>query len=698
METLSAQTHSEPDRRPPLWWRIWKKCARLPRSGAAQFFVLFVGFVLVGTLVVFVLEGWQEGSRFGDFFQAFWFTVVTITTVGYGDMSPSTPPAQAWAMLEMLVGIGLVGIITGNVASLLVERNRKRALGLVALVGVSGHTIICGWKQDMRAILVGILQANPKLSAGDLVLVNGQNPADVGELKRESRLRELQFVSGSHTDPNVLVMANVGAAQRVIILAEDASQADRDAADSRTVLAATTVETLNREVYTCTELVQPHFKRYLSHAQVEEVVLGEQNARALLVAASLGDGLGNVVTRFLPENGSRLRVFPLPAEARGRPYGEMVDLFRGRGLLSIGLLENTGNLHERKSEKLRSALKLDGYGPAVASLLEVGRLGSNVPRLAPPPELVVGDQTRALAILPPPQGQAAEERNFRLEQTPPSDSATGEHLAICGWKRDMGDLLKAVIGLHQREGRPLTRITVVSAMPDAEAGAIADDPDLGVVELAPGEPTDPAVLERAGVEQAHRFLLLSVAGAERSGQAADARNVMTAIAVNGLNPRAYKCVELLNPSFSEHLKMAEVEEIVLTQRYQELMLVQASLGTGLSHAINELLRYGGPAMRVRGFAPAPPGTVFEEHARLLALQGETLIGVVDHAGNQHTRKQEILYEAQVQPRIRGAIDHLLSLKTVVSNQPVLNPGADFIPGSHTRAVVISTAAKGANHG
>ncbi|MEE8395363.1 MAG: hypothetical protein V3S29_04855, partial [bacterium] len=70
METLSAQTHSEPNRRPPFWWRIWKKCAQPPRSGAVQCSVVFLLLVLLVTLVGFVLEGWRvgwrEGSRVGD--------------------------------------------------------------------------------------------------------------------------------------------------------------------------------------------------------------------------------------------------------------------------------------------------------------------------------------------------------------------------------------------------------------------------------------------------------------------------------------------------------------------------------------------------------------------------------------------------------------------------------------------------------
>ncbi len=663
---------------------------RLVNSGKARFILVFTVFVGVGAAMIFFLEGRQEGSPFGNFFQALWFTVVTITTVGYGDISPVTPAAQAWAMMEMLVGVGLVGVITGSVASGLVESNRKRALGLVPIRNLSGHIVICGWKKDLRSILLGILEVNPWLSSSDLVLVTTHQPAEVGELKRERKLRGLHFVLGSHTDPTALEMAHVGKAERVIILADEEGGQGIDDADSRTVLAATTVETLNNVVYTCTEIIQPHFIRYLGPAGVEEVVLSEENARALLAAASLGNGIANVVTRFFPESGEQLRGFPVPPRLIGASYGEVARHFRSYGCLPIGLLENTGNLHARRRERIAEALREPEYATAVATLRAAGRVVSNLPRLVPHPETVVRENSKVLALLPWDGGQSEDEAGRRGGETPGAPGREAERLLLCGWKHDMADLLARILTIHEALGRRLEQMTVVARLPAHEAQAIASHPRLKKVTLVEGEPTDPETLRQAKVRRATRALVLTDPNTERFSREADARNVMIAFALNEANPSAYKCVEIINPNFGDHLRLADTEETIYTQQYQRTMLVQAALGTGLSGTIGSLFDPANPSLRVVGFPAAEPGTDFGYFEQAFAGQGDCLIGVVEYSGNHHIRRQQYLYEAQSQPNIAAAIDQLRRLKTIRSNEPVLNPGAGFLPGSHSRAVVITS--------
>jgi voltage-gated potassium channel len=68
--------------------------------------------VLVGAGGVMVAEPGME--QFGD---ALWWSVVTSTTVGYGDISPESVVGRLVAVLLMLVGIGTIGMITGSIAT-----------------------------------------------------------------------------------------------------------------------------------------------------------------------------------------------------------------------------------------------------------------------------------------------------------------------------------------------------------------------------------------------------------------------------------------------------------------------------------------------------------------------------------------------------------------------------------------------------
>lgn len=80
----------------------------------------------IDTLVVMVMcllfvvalpMAWIEPS-FDSYGDALWWAIVTMTTVGYGDLSPETSVGRIIASVLMLSGIGLIGIITGTVASI----------------------------------------------------------------------------------------------------------------------------------------------------------------------------------------------------------------------------------------------------------------------------------------------------------------------------------------------------------------------------------------------------------------------------------------------------------------------------------------------------------------------------------------------------------------------------------------------------
>ncbi len=77
--------------------------------------VYAIGIVVVAATIVTVAE--QGHDSIDSYTDALWWSVVTATTVGYGDMTPVTPVGRGMAVLLMLVGIGLFGGLTANFAS-----------------------------------------------------------------------------------------------------------------------------------------------------------------------------------------------------------------------------------------------------------------------------------------------------------------------------------------------------------------------------------------------------------------------------------------------------------------------------------------------------------------------------------------------------------------------------------------------------
>lgn len=77
--------------------------------------------VLLGALAMLDAEQDAAGSTITTYSDALWWAVVTVTTVGYGDLYPVTTLGRAIAVPLMFVGIGLVGLVTASMAAWLVR-------------------------------------------------------------------------------------------------------------------------------------------------------------------------------------------------------------------------------------------------------------------------------------------------------------------------------------------------------------------------------------------------------------------------------------------------------------------------------------------------------------------------------------------------------------------------------------------------
>lgn len=93
----------------------------LKTNGLAYVVMVTFGIVLIGAFGIMAFE--DNMQTFGD---ALWWSLVTTTTVGYGDISPESTGGRVLAGLLMIVGIGFLGMVTGSVATYFVDRLSKK--------------------------------------------------------------------------------------------------------------------------------------------------------------------------------------------------------------------------------------------------------------------------------------------------------------------------------------------------------------------------------------------------------------------------------------------------------------------------------------------------------------------------------------------------------------------------------------------
>lgn len=83
-------------------------------------------FTVVITVAGGVLERFLDHQEYPTLGRGLWFALQTVTTVGYGDVTPEQASGRFIATVVMLTGIGFLAVVTASVTASLVESGRRR--------------------------------------------------------------------------------------------------------------------------------------------------------------------------------------------------------------------------------------------------------------------------------------------------------------------------------------------------------------------------------------------------------------------------------------------------------------------------------------------------------------------------------------------------------------------------------------------
>lgn len=361
-----------------------------------MYFIIF--FFVSGIAVVLFELG--RNAQFADLVDGLWWSVITISTTGYGDKVPVTLGGRITAIITIFIGIGAMSLLSGGLASWLVDRNTKARRGLMDFRKVKNHLLICGWKSDMKDILLDILRVSRDITSEQMIIISNVDAEKVEELKEEDSLSGLKFVKGDYFSEMALQRANVKEAKKVLILADALESAAASEVDSKTVMTVLTVKSLSRDVYVTAEVLDRKYESYLKHAQCDEILFSRDFARQILASTSATNGMSHIILEMLnqEESTSHLATQEIPATFVNGEYAAFKARFTSQSSrLLLGVLENTGLPGKMKMEALREAQKTSDVSQLINNLQQVKGLEVNKPVLLPPDDYTI--QQHSLAIV-----------------------------------------------------------------------------------------------------------------------------------------------------------------------------------------------------------------------------------------------------------------------------------------------------------
>jgi len=310
------------------------------RGGTFKLALSVVALLTLSSTCVYLLE---SRTTVPGPFEALWWSVVTMTTVGYGDIVPATTAGKAIGILVMAGGVGLVSTLTGNLASLLVERQAKKRKGLLQ-VKLSGHVIILGWNSSVPG-LVRALRENGLLDRGGLVLVTDLPQEKRDEIAFQLDLGErLSFVASKIAQENVVHKARPEHAALVYILRQDSLPPHES--DQQSIYAALTVRSMAAKAPIYAEAAQPENRVHLLRAGVTELIdRGEISSGVLALLGSAPPAWSLLQTMLGLHGRPGLMLRPLSEAEKDSTWGEFAPrLRREDGSLPLALCQTARTL------------------------------------------------------------------------------------------------------------------------------------------------------------------------------------------------------------------------------------------------------------------------------------------------------------------------------------------------------------------
>ena len=345
--------------------------------------------------------GKDNPNFFDTFYNTFWWSVVTFTTVGYGDVSPVTHFGKLLSIIIMLLNFGIVTLLGGAVASVLVAE-RLKGDDKLDESKFNGHLIIAGWNPFVPSVL-RILQTD-KNSTSVVILVNETD----GELieRAISVFEDLDIIHlcENFTNETVLRKAFLDKAGMFMILPDNSGLLPHEEPDEdKTVLTCLTAKAISEDCPVVAHVLNPENVSHLQRANVNEIVMPDEHVPHLLAKHVTNPGVPQLFDELInqEEDDKGIQQVGIPRPLMGQTHNKISAYFKFKHqwlLVGYAIRKSGFSLEDQMGESgsplIRDMIteQLEGAGIKLSSDEHV------VVEINPPDDYVIDDKHRALVL------------------------------------------------------------------------------------------------------------------------------------------------------------------------------------------------------------------------------------------------------------------------------------------------------------
>lgn len=297
--------------------------------------LLLITGAVAGLALIFAALFWYFEKV--DFYTAFYWAVITMATIGYGDVTPQTSAGRAVAMVAAVAGISTFTALVSIIAESFISSTLRRMLGMQK-VKYSGHYVIIGQGSSIpsfvRELLSAIMSGEAEMKPIVVVFPNEE------ERRRVELPEEVEVLIGDPTNPETLERAHVGGASYVVLALED---------DSKAVFTTLMVKRASK-AKVLVEVLSEESSELLKQAGADRVIVSRSLAGRLLASSIFEPEVVDVIDDLTTALGS---------------YD--IAVMDGRGVWGLSYLEALQKLRDEKGYFLLGYYK---DGPVLSPSLE----------------------------------------------------------------------------------------------------------------------------------------------------------------------------------------------------------------------------------------------------------------------------------------------------------------------------------------
>tara|TARA_B110000438_G_scaffold295457_1_gene338473 strand:- start:176 stop:1279 length:1104 start_codon:yes stop_codon:yes gene_type:complete len=295
---------------------------------------VIIAILLIWTSGAMIISIIEPGA-FKKLSNSLWWAIVTMTTVGYGDMAPTTVPGRILAVFIMLTGIVLVAIVTATISSSFITKKIMEGKGLEK-INLKNHIIVCGWNLNIINLIKRLLSSLNN-NQSEIVLINDQHQNDIDNIMTYFQNDTIKYVRGDYTEDTILDKANASHANYAIILNDTINNNDE-----KVILTTLTLKKLSNKIKVISQINDKNKEPFLKRANADVILNGDDYNSFMAISHISEPNSAEAIKNIIDSStNNSIKSQDIPNQYIGKSFKELHSYFLNEiGTICLGLFTN----------------------------------------------------------------------------------------------------------------------------------------------------------------------------------------------------------------------------------------------------------------------------------------------------------------------------------------------------------------------